>query len=296
MHPIFHSDIAARIAQLYGDLSPGYRLLADFLLANPAQSAALSNVELAENAKVSPATASRFAKVLGYSGFNEFRKAQVEALSTGMSIGPAVKLDRERRSDATAGDLMRAGLRDDLTNLTLTMESLSDEACEAAVSAILGARRIFCYGGGLSNVVMGLLTYGLEPFCGGNIHQIQASHGMSASLRKLAYLDGQDLFITAAFPRYSVETMEITQIMRDQGVQILAITDRPSSPLASLAGLTLYASSSRALLPNSSAAAVAMIEGLVMAVANRRAGMPGIRLAEATRYFPEIRKLARGED
>lgn len=296
MHPTFHSDVASRIAQIYGDLSPGYQQIADYLLANPAQAASQTNVELAENSGVSPATANRFAKVLGYSGFQEFRKAQVEALYSGMSLGPAVKLDRERRKEASAGDLIREGLRVDVDNLTRTMESLSDEACEQAVTMILGARRIFCYGGGLSNVLMGLLNYGLEPFCGGNVHLIQASHGMSASLRKLAYLGAEDLFITAAFPRYSVETLEICQIMHGQGVKILAVTDRPSSPLASVADLTLYASSSRALLPNSSAAAVAMIEGLVMAVANRRAEMPGMKLAEATRYFPEIRKLARGED
>lgn len=50
---------------------------------------------------------------------------------------------------------------------------------------------------------------------------------------------------------------------------MLALTDRPKSPLASLANITLYVQSTRRFATTSDSAALAMIEGLSAAVAKR---------------------------
>ncbi len=60
-----------RIRQHYAALTVGYRRLADYLLENTFDAAFLNASELARRAKVDPATVTRFAQALGYSGYQE---------------------------------------------------------------------------------------------------------------------------------------------------------------------------------------------------------------------------------
>ncbi|MDF1709609.1 MAG: SIS domain-containing protein [Paracoccaceae bacterium] len=79
-----------------------------------------------------------------------------------------------------------------------------------------------------------------------------------------------DLIILCSLPHYSTDAVEVAEIARTRGATVLCITDRPTSPLIKYADVTFYADAVRRLLPNSITSAVAIAEGIIAAVANRR--------------------------
>jgi len=60
-----------RIRACYGDLTPSFKTLADFILENTTEAAFLTVMELSKVVGVDPATIVRFAQELGYSGYRE---------------------------------------------------------------------------------------------------------------------------------------------------------------------------------------------------------------------------------
>ncbi|NOZ16146.1 MAG: MurR/RpiR family transcriptional regulator, partial [Betaproteobacteria bacterium] len=74
-----------------------------------------------------------------------------------------------------------------------------------------------------------------------------------------------------AFPRYASDTITLAKQAGDQGCQVLALTDSPTSPLAPLADIALYARPERQFSATSDTAAVALFEALCGAVAHRSA-------------------------
>ena len=285
MGRVYYSEVAQLVAKAYDRLSPGHRRIADFILKHPTEAAMLNNVELAVRCEVSNATANRFPKALGFSGFAEFRISQRDALRTDLS--PATKLRDE--IDETAGpfDVIQSGLRQDLANLNRTLAGLDEESCTRAIELILTAERIFAFGMGLSRHVAGLLIHGLEPFCRGNATEMGAGGGANSAMRRVVHCGPKDLLILASFPRYSAETLEIARVGRDNGTTIICLTDRPTSPLAKYADVVFYAQAERALLPNSATAAVAIAESIIAAVSNRRSEGINVHRKLAESYRPE---------
>lgn len=277
MSGTYHSDVARRVAQHYDDLSQGHRQIAQMLLDHPVELASLNNVDLAERCGVSVATANRFAKAIGYSGFAEFRAAQIAALREQTSH--ADRLISEIDPGASHSEVMRNGLMQDLENLRTTYDGLEDESCAAATDLILGARRILVFGSGISFYVAGILVHGLEPFCNGDIHLAGAVGGSLAARRQLVQCRPGDVFMPISVPKYARDTIELTQMARDRGAKVLVLTDHPTSPLVKLADVTLYAETYRRLIPNSMTAFVALAGGLVATVANQRGESEGVRQA-----------------
>ena len=268
MNSVFHSDTAQRVSRAYERLSPGHRRIADFILANPAEAAILNNVELATRCAVSTATATRFARAIGFSSFSDFRGSQIASIRAGCSH--AERLSREINEEAAPLDVVRLGLDQDLYNLQTTRDRLDEASCCRAVDMILVAERIFAFGAGLSQYAIGILIHGLEPYCRGNATNIGPMGNGNTAVRRAVHFTGRDLVITCSLPSYTADTIEVTQLARERGASVLCITDRPTSPLTRYADAVFYANATRRLLPNSITSAVAVAEGIIAAVANRR--------------------------
>ena len=264
----FYSDVAKRVSKAYPSMSPGQKQIADFIIKNPEEAATMSNVELARCCAVSTATATRFARMIGFGSFAEFRESQVSALREDRSH--AAKLSIEIDADARHFDVLRNGLGQDLSNLTATSDGLDEATCSRAIDLILGAERVFAFGAGLSQFAMGVLSHGLEPYCRGNASNIGPMGNGNAAIRRVLHSTPRDVVITCSLPHYATETIEVTQLARERGAGVICITDHPTSPLVPYADAVLYAHARRRLLPNSITSAVAVAEGLVAAIANRR--------------------------
>ena len=258
--------IASRIQDVMSSLSVSHRRMADYVLAHPFKVAFMSMDEFAQQCGVSVATVNRFARALGLPGYAQFRTELARGFED--TLAPVERLRLERGRAVSAADVFAASLHEDARNAERTRRALSAEACEQAVRAVLDASRIFIIGFGASGFLAGLLQRGLSLHCP-MVESLAGPGGASHAARQLSRLQPGDLVIAIAFPRYLTDTTTLVQAARKAGVQILALTDKPSSPLVPLADVCLYGSSQRQLLANSETAVLSLIEALVAAVAHQ---------------------------
>jgi len=138
------------------------------------------------------------------------------------------------------------------------------------VQAVLDARRISVLGFGASGYLAGLLQRNLAVYCD-MVENLATIGGVSEAARQTSRLRTGDLVIAICFPRYLADTVTLVKAARDAGANVLALTDKPTSPIAACADICLFAHSERQYLSNSETSALGLIEALCAAVAHRSA-------------------------
>ncbi len=258
-------SMAQRIGRVLPTLTRSHRQMAEYVLAHPLQAATMPIDELAATVGVSVATANRFARALEFDGYAQFRAALV--LGFEATLAPVERLRSKLSHPATAAGVFAAALDEAGSNIDLTRQSLDARSCEQAVNAILAAGRIYIIGFGSSAWLGGLLQRYLDRYRD-NVHLVASIEGSSHGARIMARLTPTDLVIAIAYPRYFSDTVLLARRAYEAGVPVLALTDGPTSPLAAVATISLYAHTASQYFANSEASALAVIEALCSAVAH----------------------------
>ncbi|MFM0241600.1 MurR/RpiR family transcriptional regulator [Paraburkholderia phytofirmans] len=259
-------SIAARIAAAMPTLTPIHRRMGDYVLANLFRAATMRIDELASVVGASVATANRFARALGFDGYPQFREALVRGFEA--TLAPVERLRSAQESLAAGDDVVDASLEQAANNLQATRTAIDSAAAEAAVEAIIAARRVFVLGFGASAFLAGLMEHGLMPYHD-NVQSLALMGGPSHAARRLFASNESDLVIGLAFPRYVEDTIKLAHRAAGRGARVLALTDSPRSPLAQFADISLYIRADRRLAANADSAVLAVIEALCDAVAYR---------------------------
>jgi DNA-binding MurR/RpiR family transcriptional regulator len=260
------TSVAQRIAHALPRLTRSHRQVADYVLQHPLQVATLPIDELASAVGVSVATANRFARALDFDGYATFRAELVRGFEP--LVAPLERLRGKLEHPSTVADVFATALDESRRNIEVTRQNLDYAACEAAVQRIVGARSIYIAGFGASAWLAGLLQHGLDSSCH-DVRLMSGPSGITHAARTLMHAGKQDLLIALTFPRYLTDTVALAQIARGQGCAVLALTDRPSSPLAPLADTALYCQTETSFRSNCETSVLALIEALTSAVALR---------------------------
>ena len=260
------TTIAALIAAAMPTLTPIHRRMGEYVLANLFRAATMRIDELADAVGSSVATANRFARALGFDGYPSFRGALVRGFEA--TLAPVERLRSAQESPASGDELLAASLEQAAVNLRLTRDAIDGTAADAAVEAILTARRVFVLGSGASAFLAGLMEHGLLPYHD-NVQSLAMVGGPTHAARRLFSAGKGDLVIGIAFPRYVDDTVQLARQAASLGARVLALTDNVNSPLGQFADLTLCIRSERRLAATSEAAVLAVIEALCDAVAFR---------------------------
>jgi len=258
--------IAAHIAKAMPTLTPIHRRMGEYVLANLFRAATMRIDELANVVGASVATANRFARALGFDGYPQFREALVRGFEA--TLAPVERLRSAQESLAPGDDLVDASLEQAASNLNATRTAIDRAAADAAVEAIIAARRVFVLGYGASAFLAGLMEHGLTPYHD-NVQSLALMGGPTHAARRLFASNEGDLVIGIAFPRYVEDTIELARRAASRGARVMALTDGPHSPLAQFASLSLYIRADRRLAANADSAVLAVIEALCDAVAYR---------------------------
>ena len=252
-------SISERIARALPTLTPAHQRMANYVLDNLFRAATMRIDEFATAVDVSVATANRFAKALGFDGYPQFRAELVRGFEA--TLAPVERLRDELARPTTVAEVFAASLDEGARNLESTRRSLDPESIERAVDAILSAQRVYVMGFGASGFLAGLMQHGLEMHCH-MVTSVSTVGGASHAARQLFKLTAQDLVVVIAFPRYVTDSLMLAQRVKDHGGRLLALTDGPTSPLAPLADIALYANAGNRLSANSDATVLALIEAL----------------------------------
>ena len=217
MSPTPTPDLIAAV----GDrLTPAERRLAEAVLAEPTLLAFGTVSDLAERVGTSRPSVVRFANKLGFDGYTQLQ----EHVRSGLSHRLSRPSDRIREDDVMLP--ARASLQGALASV---FEAAEGDRLAALAAPIVGAANVWIISGETSRAGAHALHSGLTMVRPG-VHLVE-DHSMG---RDLSHAAPGDVAVVFDFFRYRRRAVRAARTLATQGVDIVAITDGPLSPLASL--------------------------------------------------------------
>ena len=250
----FHSRIKDFAASGKG---ANQKVAAFFL--NHIQDAAFMTVEeIAKQAGVSPGTVSRAAKAMGFTGFPDIQNQIRQVIR--INISPQTRMEKAGRG----GFNPAASLQLDIENLRILSQAVPADTIREAASLLAKAPAVHVMGTRSSYSAAHFLAFNLGQIRE-NVVLVEAKTGQL--LDEIRRLRKGDLFVSIALPRYSRDTIIMTEEAQKAGCRILAVTDSAFSPIATLAELSLLVACESLSFFNSYVAAFALANTLISQVA-----------------------------
>ena len=159
-------------------------------------------------------------------------------------------------------------LHSDMEKLRKTSEILDREEFNAAVNAIIKAKRVYILGVRSVEPLANFLGYYLN-YMFNNVH-IVSGFGTVEMFEKIVGVNSEDVVIAFSFPRYSSTATKGAQYCRSAGATVIGITDNRLSPLGSNSDHVLIAKSDMVSLVDSLVAPLSVINALIVAIASKK--------------------------
>jgi len=229
MHPIAPAPapgmslVLTRLRASLLVLGPSERRVAEAILAAPAAVIDWSTAELAQAAGTSTATVSRACQSLGFRGFQHLRLEVARS-------APVAESPHQHALDQIFTDAADA--------IRLGRASLDLLAVEAAVTALLTARRLVLVGSGFSapplqDAAMRFATVG---------RSVEAPSDVLAQQFVASSLSSGDVCLTVSYSGANAHTLQACRAAKEGGATIIAVTSFGRSPLTQIADIALVTS------------------------------------------------------
>lgn len=228
--------VLARVRAQLPELTGALLRVAERVLADPPAAARATIVELAERSGTSPATVTRFCRVLGFEGYSDLRLGIAgETGRAARAAGWSVDIGREIRPtdplDRVLGQIVAA----DTQAMHDTVALLDLAQVAAAADAIAAAARTDIYGAAGSALVgaelqLSLHRIGVPAWAWADVH---------SGLASAAVLAPGDVAVAVSHSGQTRETAEMLAEAGSRGATTVAVTGFPRSPLAEAADLVL---------------------------------------------------------
>jgi DNA-binding MurR/RpiR family transcriptional regulator len=269
-----YEELKDLIGRTYPGMSKQLQRIARFALEQPNDLALGTVATVAEATEVQPSAMIRFANALGYKGFSEMQQVFRGHLLD-RSDSYRERIDQMRRK-TTQGARAPAGVLHELVSESVAElgqleETILQSDLKAAVKLISTAPRIFVLAQRRAFPVAGYLAYALGQL-ELRTHLLDGSGGMlRESLRAMSK---GDVLLAASFRSYSPEVVDLAAKAHALGVQVIAITDGPLSPLKPSAQVCLELADDSSKPFRSLVAPLCLAQALVVSVGHQLAEKP----------------------
>lgn len=209
------------IANVSEQLTPTERRIAALVLEDPTLLAFGTVSDLADRANTSRPSIVRFATKLGFEGYSDLQ-SWIRGELTNQLSSPSHRI---RNLDRTAEPTRRA--IEEAIHTTVT--TLDDERLDRLAKPIARCKRVFILSGESSMAGAIVLHSGLSMIRADVLLVSEHDTG-----RALSGASSDDIAVIFDFTRYRRNSIVAARTLAGLGVEIVAITDGPLSPLASL--------------------------------------------------------------
>ena len=258
-------DILAILQEKEPTFSKGQKRIARYITEAYDKAAFMTANRLGKTVGVSESTVVRFAVDLGFDGYPSMQKAMQEMVLNRLTSVQRLEVASGRIGDQ---DVVSMVLHSDIEKLRQTSETVDRGEFQAAVNAILMAKRVYILGVRSVSPLANFLGYYLN-YMFNNVHVIS---GVSAGemFEKIVSVNSEDVVIAFSFPRYSSSTTKGAKYCRSAGATVIGITDSKLSPLGQCSDHVLVAKSDMVSLVDSIVAPLSLVNALIVAVASKR--------------------------
>lgn len=249
------NNTSLQIKVLYNEMGKAEKRIADWLAAHPGEIIPLSIVELAQRCKCSEATIVRFAKRLGFSGYQGLK------ISLAQEHGTKVVND-DVTGNETCYEIYEKICNDIYMSLEKTKKSLNEKQIDLAAKTILAANRIVIFGlGNSASVATDAAHKFLRAGCGAVAYTDNHMQAIAASQLK----EG-DAAIGISHSGSSIDIVEALKIAKQNKASVICITSKGKSPVTKTADIILQTDADETkysiLALNSRIAQLAIIDAL----------------------------------
>ena len=212
--------------------------VADYLLREPQAPLTLSIGELAEQAETSPATVTRFCRMIGYAGYVEMRVGIATDVGRSTTDPWTSEIGRAFGPDDSPEELLRMLISSHVRMLRQATSAI-DLAVLAEVSRrVASSSHVDIYGVGgsalLAEDLQGrLYRIGINAYAWAEVH---------LGLTSAAIQDDRTVAIGISTTGRTEETIQMLAEADRAGARTVSISNNPASPLAELADLSIVTS------------------------------------------------------
>jgi len=208
------------IASKSGSLTPTERRIARVVLEDPTRLAFGTVADLAEKASTSHPTIVRFAIKLGFEGYTALQSWVQDGVSKQLSSPSERVHQRDERS------AVRAGVERAVSGV---FDALDEPRLDQMAAPIAGAANVWIVSGETSMAGAQTLASGLSMVRPGVTLVQEHTTG-----RDIAGAAPNDAGVIFDFTRYRRSAITTARALHEAGVDLVAVTDGPLSPLAEL--------------------------------------------------------------
>lgn len=257
-----NSDLLVKLNQRYRSLSKGQKQLATYIMENYDKAAFITASQMGRTVGVSESTVVRFAYALGYDGYPQLQRSLQELIRNKLTSVQRIQMS----SEMDQNDVLRSVLKADMNNIRSTIDMIDNASFQSVLDAIISAKSIYIIGYRSAAPLAQFLTYYLNYVRGG-IYLVNNS--ISDAYEQMIRIGEEDVCIGISFPRYSMRTIDAMSFARERRVNIIALTDSHTSPLAEIANTSLIARSDMASFADSLVAPLSLINAIIVGVGLR---------------------------
>jgi DNA-binding MurR/RpiR family transcriptional regulator len=253
------------IRQSMPRLSHGQQRVVELFLTRCDEAVFFTSAQVARAIGVSEATVVRTAYALGFGGYPDLRTAFRSYFVERMSTVTRVRLTA--RPHRQPSDIIDELLSTELGNLDATRRRLDHKAMSRAAELVARARTVYIVGL-RSGFALAWLLYSTLRLI--RVSPRLVTPGVSDVSEQLEDVGALDVVIGLTFERYTRATVDLWRACLAKGAVGIAITDKPTSPLAEGAEVVLEAQTRLSSFVESFVAPTALINALLTLIAARR--------------------------
>lgn len=219
----------------YEKLSAGQKKIAEYLLNNKIEYGMSTAAQLARKVDVSETTIIRLSYALGFDSFTHMQKElQKQFLKDGEKLN---YVQQNQNSIDKKGGLFQSIIERDISILQNMSNNLNDLLLWQTATILMEADEVKIAGFRASYTSAHWFYLKLSMMRE-NVNLINsASHSFPEHL--LFNQDKKNVIVLLSFPSYVAETLRIAEIAKEQGVTVIAITDRVLSSVGRIADVCL---------------------------------------------------------
>jgi DNA-binding MurR/RpiR family transcriptional regulator len=263
------ATLKALIVERAADMPKRLIQVATYAVENPDDIAFGTVASIAQTADVQPSTLVRFSQALGYQGFSDLQEVFQSRLRDRV-LNYDERLEQLRghaRGDSQSNVIFDGFCEASERSIKDLRAKLDPQQLEQAVKVLAEAQTIYLLGLRRSFPITSYMSYAFGKLGVRNM-LIDAVGGLAAE--DLSFASPKDRILAISFNPYASETIALAQAAASRNIPIVAITDSPFSPLASLSKPWLEIQEANFEGFRSMAATLSLAMTLTVAVAERQ--------------------------
>ena len=276
-------DVAENIRLEMERMTRSEHCVAVFALGHMNDVAFFTLDELARQTDVSTTSVLRFCRRLGYDGFKQFQ----QAVRADLKGSPDLMDKFQRTTDRSVENTLWAQtVQKGIQCIQQTFRELSIAQIEDTVQRLARARRVYTFGMRESEALASY-AYSRLLTVRGNVFLYR--DGYCGNVETLLDVNEEDVFLIFLFHRYTRQTLQLLEILKHRGVQVILITSPPVETVTRYAAVLLPCRVDGGGIKNSALAPICLADYLcnAVAVADQEAALARMKESEALFRYSE---------